>query len=132
MADRASSSTPRVVAVDSTACFLPTPACPALAHCRPTQPCSLHCRSQVGAGGNAGNQSAIKVIRGLATGTMKPTGGWHAQTAARRSGTGCGALMLGWSYSIHSTGQRMHSKRFQTQGTTGMVPGLRCGILVPC
>ena len=31
--------------------------------------------SQVGAGGNAGNQSAIKVIRGLATGSMKPTGG---------------------------------------------------------
>lgn len=28
----------------------------------------------VGAGGNAGNQSAIKVIRGLATGTIKPTG----------------------------------------------------------
>ncbi|PRW55900.1 Magnesium transporter [Chlorella sorokiniana] len=28
----------------------------------------------VGAGGNAGNQSAIKVIRGLATGSMKPTG----------------------------------------------------------
>ena len=29
---------------------------------------------QVGAGGNAGNQSAIKVIRGLATGSLKPTG----------------------------------------------------------
>ena len=27
----------------------------------------------VGAGGNAGNQSAIKVIRGLATGTLEPT-----------------------------------------------------------
>jgi hypothetical protein len=27
----------------------------------------------VGAGGNAGNQSAIKVIRGLATGSLKPT-----------------------------------------------------------
>jgi len=27
----------------------------------------------VGAGGNAGNQSAIKVIRGLATGALKPT-----------------------------------------------------------
>ena len=28
----------------------------------------------MGAGGNAGNQSAIKVIRGLATGSLKPTG----------------------------------------------------------
>ncbi len=27
----------------------------------------------VGAGGNAGNQSAIKVIRGLATGQLEPT-----------------------------------------------------------
>lgn len=27
----------------------------------------------VGAGGNAGNQSAIKVIRGLATGVLEPT-----------------------------------------------------------
>lgn len=27
----------------------------------------------VGAGGNAGNQSAIKVIRGLATGSLQPS-----------------------------------------------------------
>lgn len=27
----------------------------------------------VGAGGNAGNQSAIKVIRGLATGSLEPS-----------------------------------------------------------
>lgn len=29
--------------------------------------------AQVGAGGNAGNQSAIKVIRGLATGKIEAT-----------------------------------------------------------
>ena len=34
---------------------------------------TLFLTTLVGAGGNAGNQSSIKVIRGLATGCIKPT-----------------------------------------------------------
>lgn len=39
----------------------------------------------VGAGGNAGNQSAIKVIRGLATGRMKLTAASLRQTLGQQS-----------------------------------------------
>lgn len=47
---------------------------------------------QVGAGGNAGNQSAIKVIRGLATGSMKPTGPGVRRALTQQLAVG---LMLG-------------------------------------
>lgn len=46
----------------------------------------------VGAGGNAGNQSAIKVIRGLATGTMRPTGAGVRRAMTQQLAVG---LMLG-------------------------------------
>ncbi|KAL4424984.1 hypothetical protein ABPG77_002869 [Micractinium sp. CCAP 211/92] len=46
----------------------------------------------VGAGGNAGNQSAIKVIRGLATGSMRPTGAGVRRAMAQQLAVG---LMLG-------------------------------------
>ncbi|PSC71584.1 Magnesium transporter [Micractinium conductrix] len=46
----------------------------------------------VGAGGNAGNQSAIKVIRGLATGAMKPTGAGMGRAMKQQLAVG---LMLG-------------------------------------
>lgn len=46
----------------------------------------------VGAGGNAGNQSAIKVIRGLATGVLPPT--WPAMVSSLRQQSGV-ALLLG-------------------------------------
>ena len=49
-------------------------------------------RPQVGAGGNAGNQSAIKVIRGLATGAMKPTGPGVRRALAQQLAVG---LLLG-------------------------------------
>lgn len=48
--------------------------------------------AQVGAGGNAGNQSAIKVIRGLATGTMRPTGAGVRRAMTQQLAVG---LMLG-------------------------------------
>ncbi|KAG7669462.1 hypothetical protein Ndes2526B_g05794 [Nannochloris sp. 'desiccata'] len=46
----------------------------------------------VGAGGNAGNQSAIKVIRGLATGTMQATGDSMRKVLQQQAAV---ALMLG-------------------------------------
>lgn len=46
----------------------------------------------MGAGGNAGNQSAIKVIRGLATGSMRPTGAGVRRAMAQQLAVG---LMLG-------------------------------------
>lgn len=42
----------------------------------------------VGAGGNAGNQSAISVIRGLATGTMQPTFSCALETMWRQTRVG--------------------------------------------
>lgn len=42
----------------------------------------------VGAGGNAGNQSAIHVIRGLATGTLTPSARDFARTIAHQAGVG--------------------------------------------
>jgi len=44
----------------------------------------------VGAGGNAGNQSAIKVIRGMATGAMKDTKYYLLQALKRQAQVGCG------------------------------------------
>ena len=58
------------------------------AEARPA-PCT---RPQVGAGGNAGNQSAIKVIRGLATGTMQDTGAGVRRAMQQQVAVG---LMLG-------------------------------------
>ena len=57
-------------------------------HLLPHHPLCL----QVGAGGNAGNQSAIKVIRGLATGAMKPTGAGMGRAMKQQLAVG---LMLG-------------------------------------
>jgi len=51
----------------------------------------------VGAGGNAGNQSAIKVIRGLATGTIKPTGPSFRKVLKQQAAV---ALMLGTGLSV--------------------------------
>lgn len=51
----------------------------------------------VGAGGNAGNQSAIKVIRGLATGTIKPTWPAMMRTIQEQSMVG---LLLGTGLSL--------------------------------
>lgn len=42
----------------------------------------------VGAGGNAGNQSAIHVIRGLATGSLAATGPDFGRTLAHQAGVG--------------------------------------------
>ena len=42
----------------------------------------------VGAGGNAGNQSAIHVIRGLATGTLEPNARDFGRTLAHQLGVG--------------------------------------------
>ena len=42
----------------------------------------------VGAGGNAGNQSAISVIRGLATGTIQPTARCAVETMWRQTRVG--------------------------------------------
>lgn len=46
----------------------------------------------VGAGGNAGNQSAIKVIRGLATGQYKTTYRDTVRVVGQQAGVG---LVLG-------------------------------------
>lgn len=46
----------------------------------------------VGAGGNAGNQSAIKIIRGLATGSLKPTAAGIRRAMQQQLAVG---LMLG-------------------------------------
>jgi hypothetical protein len=46
----------------------------------------------VGAGGNAGNQSAIKIIRGLATGSFKPTAAGIRRAMKQQASVG---LMLG-------------------------------------
>ncbi len=46
----------------------------------------------VGAGGNAGNQSAIKIIRGLATGSFKPTAAGIRRAMKQQAAVG---LMLG-------------------------------------
>lgn len=51
----------------------------------------------VGAGGNAGNQSAIKIIRGLATGTLEPTFKCMLQSIKQQ---GLVALLLGGGLAI--------------------------------
>lgn len=51
----------------------------------------------VGAGGNAGNQSAIKVIRGLAMGSIKPTWPYIQQTLREQATV---ALLLGSGLSV--------------------------------
>lgn len=51
----------------------------------------------VGAGGNAGNQSAIKVIRALATGQVKPTWNSFVKTISEQAKV---ALLLGSGLSI--------------------------------
>lgn len=51
----------------------------------------------VGAGGNAGNQSAIKVIRGLATGTIKPTASSMRKVLQQQAAV---ALLLGTGLSV--------------------------------
>ncbi|GIL84824.1 hypothetical protein Vretimale_14370 [Volvox reticuliferus] len=51
----------------------------------------------VGAGGNAGNQSAIKVIRGLATGAIRPS--WPSARATMRDQALVG-LLLGTGLSV--------------------------------
>ena len=50
---------------------------------------TLFLTTLVGAGGNAGNQSSIKVIRGLATGCIKPTVSdfWRTLTQQASVGT---------------------------------------------
>eukprot|EP00884_Botryococcus_braunii_P011280 jgi/Botrbrau1/20152/Bobra.0173s0054.1 len=51
----------------------------------------------VGAGGNAGNQSAIKVIRGLATGSIQPTAAAIKQTMMQQGMVG---FLLGAGLSV--------------------------------
>jgi Mg/Co/Ni transporter MgtE len=67
----------------------------------------------VGAGGNAGNQSAIKVIRGLATGTITATGDsmrkvlQQQATVALMLGTGLSAA--GWMRVYLTNGNALNS-----------------------
>ncbi|KAL6768542.1 hypothetical protein ACKKBF_B11140 [Auxenochlorella protothecoides x Auxenochlorella symbiontica] len=67
----------------------------------------------VGAGGNAGNQSAIKVIRGLATGALRPTLGMLRATLARQAIVGLllasGLASAGWVRVYLTAGDPRHA-----------------------
>lgn len=67
----------------------------------------------VGAGGNAGNQSAIKVIRGLATGTMQATGDSMRKVLQQQAAValllGTGLSAAGWMRVYLTNGDALNS-----------------------
>ena len=85
----------------------------------------------VGAGGNAGNQSAISVIRGLATGTIAPTFQCALQTMWRQTRVGlalASALSAGgFARVLLSRGAFADAGTPGTLGTLGSLEGLLDG-----
>jgi len=67
----------------------------------------------VGAGGNAGNQSAIKVIRGLATGAITDSKYWLSHALRRQvmvgMGLGFGLALCGFARVYISSGSLVNS-----------------------
>jgi Mg/Co/Ni transporter MgtE len=67
----------------------------------------------VGAGGNAGNQSAIKVIRGLATGTITATGESMRKVLQQQAAValmlGTGLAAAGWMRVYLTNGDALNS-----------------------